>query len=124
MKTLKTVDYAAQAFLISASLLLFIVGLAYNIDEDYLFSGYFIVGGWQIISVTAHFFVPAAYKISLRKTYLVMLLCTIIAGALSFINGDFLILFLMILLFWSPALAVLYLVTCIKETQRLKTVEA
>ena len=116
MKTLKTIDYSVQlVFMVIAVVVITAFGL--KIDGPGL-TMYFFVGGWQVMSVLAHFFVDKQYKIPLRNVYLIIL-CIVIVGGLVSLGGDFIIEYLLVLVFLSPAMAVLYVVCCIRETNRL-----
>ena len=125
MKTFKLFDYIFQIFLITISLLfvpwaLFIVPAGRS--ADYMILGYFVVGGWQLISVAVH--AIAKFKSKLRKIYLWMLLATVIIGVICILTMILSLYYLAALLFWSPVLAFVYLIACIKETKALKRAPA
>jgi hypothetical protein len=117
MKTFKTVDYIGQILL-----LLFSVALALSTEFDVLGSPvmnmYLVVGGWQLVSVIVHLFFSRIYKIPLRKWYHGLLIFTLVIGILMGFS-DAVIPFLFGMLYWSPMLAILYLVCCYKETMKL-----
>lgn len=115
MKLFKTIDYYAQLFLIVAA---FAVNLflwfVHDTDFDIMIFCYFIVGGWQICSVIAHFMVPAAAKVKLRTIYQVLLIITLVAGLFT-LPSDTVLIYGAVLLFWAPVLAIIYAVACYRE---------
>lgn len=119
MKTFKTVDYVGQILLLLLSVM-----LALSTDFDVLGSPalnmYLFVGGWQLVSVIIHLFIKKAYKIPLRTWYHGLLIFTFIVGIIMGFS-DSIIPYLFGLLFWSPLLAILYLVCCYKETMKLSS---
>jgi hypothetical protein len=118
MKTLKTIDYAVQlVFMVIAVVVISTFSLRF---EGPGLTMYFFVGGWQVLSVLAHLLVDAQYKIPLRNVYLYILCIVIIAGLVSLLT-DFIIEYLIGLIFLSPAMAILYVVCCIRETNRITT---
>jgi len=121
MKAFKTADWIFQLSLIVSGLLLMVFRRRIYFADP--ISGYMVVGGWQIASVIVHFFFPATVKIRMRKVYLILLGLTMLIGTISLTMGDdYVFGFLIGLLFWSPVLAVIYLVTCIMETKKLKAI--
>jgi hypothetical protein len=118
MKGIKKADYIIQIVLIVAGLIL---GLTAKrvLDDEQFFIGYFAVGGWQVLSVIVHFFYKAPYNIRMRKIYLITLGIVLLILGLS-IPTDGIIVALVGLLFFSPVMAIYYLVTCIRETQALE----
>jgi amino acid transporter len=119
MKTFKTVDYVGQILLLLVS-----GSVALSTDFDMLGSPalnmYLVVGGWQVLSVIIHFFISKAYKLPLRKWYHILLILTVLIGIVMVFN-DNAIPFFFGMLFWSPLLAILYLVCCYKETMKLSS---
>lgn len=122
MKAFKTMDYIIQAMLIITGL---VIGLQAKrfLDDEAFFLGYFLVGGWQLISVIVHFFYKAPYKTRSRKIYLITLGIVILALLIS-LPTDGIIITLFGLLFFSPLMAAYYLVTCIRETKELSLIMA
>ena len=116
MRTYKLLDCWIQAILIVLGL---VAGLYGNQSDSMIFGGYFTVGGWQILSVILHriFYTPQ-HKSLMRRIYLVTL-AVVIAVLLLSVPGKFVIEALYGLLFFSPLMAVYYLITCIVETKRL-----
>lgn len=118
MKAFKIADCVAQVLMIGIAAFMFLVLRVRIIDEALGF--YFAVGGWQIMSVIVHLVASKLYGSPLRKAYHILLLITIGTALLSALGGsDGLIMYMAILLGWSPILAVLYMIACIKETNKL-----
>lgn len=117
MKVFKRIDCVVQGFLIVAGIIMALASGDMMSDFNF-FGAYFLVGGWQLVSVFVHFFYQAPYKTRMRKVYLVSLGLVILALLVS-IPTEMIIGALFGLLFVSPVLAVFYLATCIVETQRL-----
>lgn len=122
MKAFKTADCVIQGLLMLAGLFFALQANSLHLDIG-LFLGYFLVGGWQIISVIVHFFYESPYKKKMRRIYLITLGILILVLLLSLpIGGIVIIMFS--LLFFSPVMAVYYLVTCIRETKELSLIMA
>jgi glucan phosphoethanolaminetransferase (alkaline phosphatase superfamily) len=124
MKSFKQWDWIVQTVLILASIF---VSLALRRTGDLFLLSYFVVGGWQMISVAVHALNPAIYRSVARKVYLWLLLLTVLSTIIVILismnsNSDFILGWLVGILFWTPALALFYLVICIWETRRLKEV--
>jgi hypothetical protein len=117
MRTIKLIDCIMQSLLILAAL---VFALSSGRMDEELFTGYFVVGGWQVLSVLVHFFYKPTYNTRMRRIYLVTL--GFVAFFCLFLFTEALIFILLGLLFFSPAMAVYYLVTCIRETQQLTPV--
>jgi hypothetical protein len=115
MKIFKKIDVTVQLLLILAAS---IVNLLFQRDflSEYLMVSYFIVGGWQILSVIVHALNPLPFRSRWRRVYLWTLLSIVILGL--FCIPVFLY-YLFFLLFVSAALAIFYFITCVRETQRL-----
>ncbi len=124
MITFKRLDWILQIFLLVGVPLFFWVNKDRYRDFDFLV-GYFIVGGWQLISIVIHFFYPKKYKIKLRTLHGVLtLIAALVTAILVALNDDeMIIMFLIGILFVTPALAILYLITCFLETKALLAVE-
>src|ERR1700754_635707 len=121
MVQFKTIDYYAQLFLIIAGVLVNLFLFSVNqTGVDFIFAAYFILGGWQVCSAIAHFMVPAKFKVGLRKVYLALLLGTAVVGALCMADSDAVIIFLFAIFFWSPVLAIIYIVTSYRELKLVK----
>ncbi|AXY77506.1 hypothetical protein D3H65_27525 [Paraflavitalea soli] len=122
MKSFKSIDCAIQGVLI---VLGFMMGLwsGEMLSDMTFFTGYFLVGGWQLISVIVHFFYDPPYKTLMRRIYLYTLGVVILALVVS-LPADGIITMLFVLLFFSPIMAVYYLITCIRETQQLSLIMA
>jgi hypothetical protein len=118
MKAFKITDCVAQVLMIGMACFLVLFLKPHTVEDAFGF--YFAVGGWQILSVCIHLAAGKQYRSQLRKAYHILLLITVGVGILSLVGGsDGVIIFMAILLGWSPILAVLYMIACIKETNRL-----
>jgi hypothetical protein len=120
MKGIKKADCIIQGLLIVAGLIMALTARRV-LDDEQFFVAYFMVGGWQVLSVIVHFFYKAPYNIRMRKIYLISLGIVLLIMGLS-IPSDGIIIALLGLLFVSPVMAIYYLITCIKETQALQVV--
>lgn len=118
MKTFKVADCIVQVILIGGALLVNLTAPS-SFSESF-FMSYVLVGGWQIISLIVHFFYPAEYKVGLRKVYSVLLAVTAVVFGISIFTGNALDV-LAGLLFWSPVLAILYMITCLLELKKFNT---
>ncbi len=117
MYTYKKIDYIAQLMLV-----LFFAMYALFISTDLFFWGYFIVGGWQMLSCGIHACFRRYYQpVRDRSTYL----CVVAAFAALTLAGiagpssGLLALSLYTLLFVSPFLAAWYISICIRESRYL-----
>ncbi len=90
------------------------------IDRSFLFSSYFIVGGWQLISSLVHEFLRKLYfPAHNRRYYYRTLFWLLVAGILCWLT-PLILLYGMLLLIISPLLAIWYLHICYTETRVLK----
>lgn len=120
MKTYKLIDFIIGCLLIISSVLFILFK-----RNDFLFAGYFIVGGWQLTSAIAHrtlkkHFIASGY----RRIYEIAVIIVLLGGIISYIGlafsgGSVLFLFLYILLYFSPVLAIYYQVVCYIEYRLL-----
>ncbi len=117
MKLFKTIDCLVQLLLILGALFFNLI-IAKNAFDEGFFMSYVLIGSWQIISLIVHFFFPAEYKIGLRRVYSILLLLTAIVFLVGLFDSGLLIGILYVLLFWSPILAILYLITCLVEYKK------
>ncbi|MBI1342325.1 MAG: hypothetical protein GC171_05235 [Terrimonas sp.] len=120
MKKLKLADMLIGTLLI---LICTIMGLVKR-NGQYIFTAYFIVGGWQLISMIAHLFLKKKYiRIPSRKTYEVILLILLATGLLCFglayLDIPIFWYYLYLMLFLPPLLAIFYHFICYKEYQLL-----
>lgn len=120
IKILKTLDYVIQLGLIIGSVLYAILSVTKFVSGDKAFFAYFIVGGWQIMSVVAHLLYSPSYKSKLRKIYLIILaiVFVILLVSYSLQNDNIMLATLFGLLIVSPFQAILYVITCIRETKK------
>ena len=117
MINLKRIDFYGQLILI-ITFALFTVLLSF----DYAFIGYFIVGGWQILSALIHFFAKNnLLRNSLRKAYEVSLTVIIIIGIVMAVASFIGIYYLWFLLWATPLIAIWY---CYITLSELKIWEA
>lgn len=121
MKSFKLTDCYIQGVTILAALVM-ALGADDILDEMFL-GGYFVVGSWQVISAIVHFFYKPPYKILARKIYLYLLLALIVFALVCLAAPDAVMIFLIVLLCFSPFMAVYYLIVCISETQKLRAME-
>ena len=110
MKKFKQIDFWISVGLILGSV---IYGAKENLN---FFAGYFIVGGWQVISMLIHFFNKwfcerGSKRYNYHRTVVVILLCT----ALGFVVYPLLMLVCFTLLFIAPVMAIYYTWICYNE---------
>jgi len=122
MQNFKPLDCLIQVLLLVGSL---VYSLFFKNFGDLFLASYFVVGGWQMISVLVHALSSASYRIPARKIYLWILLVTVVStgiviGLSMSGSGDFLIMWLFGILFWTAAMAIFYFIICILETQKMK----
>jgi hypothetical protein len=109
MKQFKKIDMWISIVLIIAAMI-----WVKNFDE--ITTSYFIIGGWQIISMVIHIIKKwFTHKGTKRQTYQIIVLVTITFTILS-IPANFVIIPMYILLFAAPLMAIYYTVLCFQET--------
>ena len=119
MKAFKIIDFLLQVVLIVVGIVMIVFFGGMNLERIDFFIGYFLIGAWQISSVVVHFFYQAPYETHMRKLYLFALaVVTIFVVLAVFIDRIFLFT-AEILLFFSPVMALYYLVVCFVETKWL-----
>jgi hypothetical protein len=124
MKTFKLLD-----IIVSAGLIIFVVYSTF-ITHDMFLEGYFIVGGWQVVSMLVHatfkWFTP---KGSTRRQYHRVVLITLILVGVSYLAFEFypstiagciLVILILHLFVFSPVMAVWYTLMCGEELKKLK----
>src|SRR5689334_7592355 len=105
MKKFKTLDAWISTLLIAG------FTIASLINRDYTFmTGYFVVGGWQVISMLVHAFSKAFPQSSTRNVYHWITLISLI----TFPLGSY-----WILLFTAPFMAVFYTGLCYTELRKM-----
>ena len=120
MKTYKQIDLITGCVLIITSILLMVFS-----KMDFYFLGYFVVGGWQLISAIAHRLLRKHYIYTgYRKIYEVLLVILLTTGVISYFiletsQGELFILFLYALLYFGPLIAIYYQIVCFIEYRRL-----
>ncbi|MBS1495261.1 MAG: hypothetical protein JSU03_01415 [Bacteroidetes bacterium] len=114
MKNFKFFDTWMSIILITV----FLIASVINMDETFIY-GYFVVGGWQIISMVIHaingWFTA---KGSIRILYHWVVAIVIALTILGLLVYPILYLMLFILLFAAPIMAIVYTTICYDETYR------
>ena len=119
MKAFARLDVAIQVILIIIGITIGLAVAGNSIQSDYMFVPYFLVGGWQIFSVIVHL-VGEGFRFStMRRIYLVTLLLVLVILIIS-VPTEAIIYSLLGLLFFSPVMAIFYLITCYRELQQYK----
>lgn len=115
MKTYKLIDFYGSLVLIVSCL---IYGLIKA--NEYALLGYFIVGGWQLVSMLVHqlngWFVAAG---SNRRRYHLLVFWCLIIAAIGMVIYVLLLLELFILLFVAPVMAIYYSTLCYQELKMM-----
>lgn len=120
MRLFKTIDWIGQLLLIIIGALLALFRKADILSADFT-AAYLLVGGWQMLSMLVHLFLPAAVKIKARNWYLILLALTVATGVVFGLADDEALLgYFFVLLFWTPLLAIFYLVICYRETKQIQ----
>ena len=110
MKDFKTIDFIIQVFLV---IYLTITSLV-NMDQTFIY-GYFIVGGWQVISMIVHQINKWYTNQGSRRFYYHRITAaTLIIIPSGFIIPNFFIVWVP-LLFIAPIMAIYYLAICYRE---------
>lgn len=109
MKTFKLVDTWGQVMLIPAC----IIFSLFKLDASFIY-GYFVVGGWQVISALTHL-VKGWKQSGARRHYNKFLLFAGVVGGLCLFSYILLGIYLMVLLFISPVIATWYCFFCYRE---------
>jgi hypothetical protein len=119
MKTFKLTDS-----LISATLIIVAITSILLRSNGWIYYWYFIVGGWQIISMSIHeinqWFVPEG---SVRRLYhrvvvwmiIVFIIWAVIGYAVSETFGYYILIYLYLLLVFTPVMAIFYTILCFME---------
>ncbi|HEX7847623.1 MAG TPA: hypothetical protein VF476_17605 [Chitinophagaceae bacterium] len=102
------------------SILLIIIFSAIAIyNTGTIFLAYFVVGGWQVISMLTHTFCGwFTEKNSIRRTYHWISFAVIAMGCLVFVIPGF-FLFLYVMLLAAPVMAIIYTGICYAEVKIL-----
>lgn len=118
MLLFKKIDVYGQILLIPAA---FIWGCLNTHDLDFIY-GYFIVGGWQVISMIIHQIVfqhmPTLKDRTRYQRLIVILLIIAVICFIEYISkigGAFTFIYLFFLLFGSPVIAIWYMLMSYKE---------
>ena len=122
MKTFKLADA-----LISTVLIIVAAGIGFAYGNEYIFYCYFIVGGWQVISMIIHeinkWFVPEG---SVRRLYhrvvvwmiIVFIIWAFTGYILSETFGHYILVYLYLLLVFTPVMAIFYTTLCFIEWKK------
>lgn len=117
MSTFKKIDVVISILLITG---FFIASLA---DLYLLFIGYFVVGGWHIISMIVHAIAGwFMQKGGARRFYIYTVAGFMSCALLGLVFEPFLFIFV-ILFFGAPVLAITYTHICYTELKALQTRE-
>lgn len=112
IKKAKLFDFVGQMLCMIVPI---IVALITNKYEN-LFFAYFTVGAWQVVScIGALVKGKTAYRSSTRGLYNVLLLIVTVIYLSCFIGKEWTVIVLMGLLFFSPFMAVLYMIITYTE---------
>ncbi|MBL7746877.1 MAG: hypothetical protein JNM19_05580 [Chitinophagaceae bacterium] len=124
MKLFKLTDILTQAGILVGSLVFIIIPQnSYN-----LINLYFIMGGWQVLSLLIHsLFAEGWLAQKDRRSYGKTILWTFITGILCYLSLfaglPLIMLYLFALLIVSPMFAVWYFIICVKEWRSIKMKE-
>ena len=111
MKKFKQADVLISGVLIIAS-----IGWAFTTYDERFFVGYFVVGGWQVVSMIVHTVMDwFCEKGTARSNYQWTVFLIIIVALLGFVIYPLLIIYFL-LLFLSPFMAIWYTWLCYNET--------
>jgi hypothetical protein len=114
MKTFKLIDVWISIILISCFAIVCIS------NSEFLFYAYFIIGGWQIISMVIHAFTGWFMKKGgARQLYIYTVAIILSLVLLGLFCEPFLIIFFFLLV-GSPILALVYTHICYTELNELK----
>ncbi len=120
MRTYKTIDALAQVLFIVLTIVMSLVYSSTFLGEKFMY-GYVLIGGWQLLSLLIHFFLPATIKIRARLIYIILLVITVLTGVfIGIVADDNLIGFMYAMLFWTPVLALFYAGVCCWETRKMR----
>ncbi len=115
MKIFKQVDLYINISLIAG------FTIATLINTEILFKAYFIIGGWQLLSMITHAFSSWFMKKGgARSSYHWLVIVILSVVLLGQIITPLLIIFFL-LLFGSPVLAIIYTKICCDELKELKS---
>lgn len=115
MKNFKIFDLS-----ISIILILFFTPAFLFWRESIFLSGYFVVGGWQVISMLIHFSNRwFTAKGSSRDTYQMAVLSIFLITLLGLLFTPVLFMLLYFLLVVAPLMAILYSIICFNEIRSL-----
>lgn len=117
MKRFKQTDCIVQLLLITGSLLIYFMQLSNGVIDGFMV--YFIVGGWQLLSAVVHLFKKTYNKVLLRRIYWIAVIALIAGSVFASVNDNRLLMYMYVVLFVTPALALYYCTICIIETRSI-----
>lgn len=117
MRTFKRLDFRMQVILISLSI---VYGIF--VRDEYFIYGYYITGGWQLLSSLTHLLFKQAYYASPgRKAYLKCVAIMLGLGFfLAIVSLPALLLYGFVMLWVPPFLACWYADICHREIEMLE----
>ena len=121
MKTFKYFDAYVQVILIVAAVLHGLKGLGRYFDFQFAdqFTGYFVVGGYQVLSCLINlFFIKSKFKTVSRKSYEKTLLVVLGLAVISVPIGAAIFVFFSLLIV-GPVMAIFYYLICFSELKLL-----
>ncbi|SJZ78622.1 hypothetical protein [Sediminibacterium ginsengisoli] len=111
IRLIKQLDVMGQIILIAAFVLLGFISIRNGI------TGYFIVGGWQVLSSLVHIGMGWFSSNKYRKWYYGLLVWVVVFFMVALVIPKTLMLpYLYFILFFSPGMALFYLFICHRET--------
>jgi len=112
MRTFKTIDaWISLGLIIAFTFLVIFTDKGFGLPGNMLFTGYFVVGGWQVISMLVHVYYHSfTKKGSIRNIYHWITFVSLITMP----AGSFWILY-----FAAPFMAVFYNCLCFAEVRKM-----
>jgi len=84
------------------------------------FTGYFVVGTWQVISMLIHYYKNwFCEKGTKRRNYQTTVIVVLISTLMGFIISPIMIVVAVVLLFAAPVMAIYYTWICYQEIQKI-----
>jgi len=111
MNALKKVDVIGQASL----LILWLLSVLLPFTWEKALMGYFIVGSWQFTSAIIHRLRKDKMLVVSARTHYERMLLVVVLGLASFFNPTVVFIYLYILLFVSPVMAIWYFTISLRE---------
>ena len=112
MRRFKKIDFE-----ISVILIIVCTAFAFYKQGTSFFIAYFLVGGWQLISILVHYYKNwFCEKGTKRRNYQTAIIAIFICAAVGFVIYPLLILVAFGVLFGAPVMAIYYTWICYEET--------